>query len=92
MFTEYGPGRISSFGASIALGPQWGESSLANARKAARTTGGAASGIRIRNFDDGGSQAIYETDSLTHGHEGGGSERALNPTSDIWPPTSLMTG
>lgn len=42
-----------SFEATITTSARWGESSLANAHEAERTTGGATSGIRVRNFDDG---------------------------------------
>ena len=84
-----GSGRNSSFEATITLSAWWGESSLANAREAERTTGGTASRVRIRNFDDGGSRAICESTSPTYCHEGSSSETAVDLISNI---ASIMTG
>lgn len=60
-----------SFEATITPSARWDESSLANAHEAERTTGGAASRIRVRNFDDGElaelrviCSSVYKTISL----------------------------
>jgi hypothetical protein len=86
-------GRNGSFEATIAPSARWGESSLANAHAAERTTGGAASRIRVRNFDDGEllscGSFVHQSTRLFHPindcHEGSGSETTVESTSDIVP-------